>query len=38
MKQLAFIFTFYISTIGVSLAQLSPEKETLLDSIFQEWN
>ncbi|MBN3520238.1 beta-lactamase family protein [Algoriphagus lutimaris] len=38
MKKLIFIVTLYISAIGISYAQLSPEKEALLDSIFQEWN
>lgn len=38
MKKLVLLFTFYISAIGISLAQLSSEKETQLDSIFQEWN
>ncbi|WP_026947528.1 serine hydrolase domain-containing protein [Algoriphagus marincola] len=38
MKKLVFSFAIYIIACGISFAQLSSEKELLLDSIFQEWN
>jgi CubicO group peptidase (beta-lactamase class C family) len=38
MKKLVFSFAIYIIAWGISFAQLSSEKELLLDSIFQEWN